>query len=670
MHLCDADIARESPRLYVTMPEVSVEQAMRLALEHQRGGRLADAERVYRAVLEREPVHAEALHRLGEIAYRQGQGVRAAELIEQAARADPLRADLRCNLGEAYRACGRAADAERSFREALARNPDFAEAHNNLGITLKDLGRLEEAERCLRRALELKPGFAMAHNNLATVFMAQARLEEAERVLRRALAIDPSLVLAHNNLGTVLQDFGLHAEAERCYRRALELLPDYAEAHSNLGALLQERGRHNEAIASYRRALELKPDYAAACSNLLLCLNCAAGVEPGDLFAEHREYGRRFEAAVPVRPKAKRARGRAADKVRIGYVSADFRDHPVAYFLEPVLAHRDHRRFAVYCYSNHAAADGVTARLRTHADEWREIHGLDDGAAAEIIRADGVDILVDLSGHTSGNRLSLFARRPAPLQVSWLGYLNTTGIEAIGYRITDARASPKAFERLHTEKLIWLPECQWCYQPPPAGPEVRAAPVRKKGFVTFGAFTNPAKINGDVVRLWSQLLAEIPGARLLLAGRGLAAGDEEFLARFARYSVAPDRLDIRPFASFRDYLELHHEVDVVLDTFPYTGGTTSCHALWMGVPVVTLAGRTPPSRGGASLLGVIGLGKLVARTPSSYLSIAKELVARPVGLEKLRASMRKRMSASPLMDAPAFTRALEKALKGAWQKTR
>jgi predicted O-linked N-acetylglucosamine transferase (SPINDLY family) len=653
------------------MSDPNIEQAMQRALAAHRRGNLAEAESLYREVVAARPGHAEAWHRLGEIAYRRGEAAKAVELIGRAVRADPSRADLHCNLGEAYRACGRAGEAERCFREALLRNPGFAEAHNNLGATLKDIGRLDEAAACLRRAVEIKPAFAMAYNNLGSVLMAQARLEEAERLLRQALAIDPNLALALSNLGAVLQDFGAHAEAERCYRRALELAPEHAETHNNLGTLLQDRGRHDEAVASYRRALELKPGYAAAYSNLLLCLNCAPGVSPAELFAEHREYARRFAPAANPAAASRRGRGRAPARLRIGYVSADFRGHPVAHFLEPVIAHHDRGRFAVHCYSSHAAADAVTARLQSRADVWRDIHSLDDGAAAELIRSDGVDILVDLGGHTAGNRLLVFARRPARLQASWLGYLNTTGLEAIDCRITDARASPKgSFDRLHTERLLRLPDCQWCYQPPEACPEVGPAPCRERGFVTFGAFSNPGKITREVIGLWSKLLAEVSGARLVLAGRGLAAGDEDFLSRFDRHGVARERLDIRPFASFRDYLDLHGEVDVVLDTFPYTGGTTSCHALWMGAPVVTLAGSTPPSRGGASLLGVIGLGKLVARTPSAYLSIATALAARPAALGALRAGMRRRMSASPLMDAPGFTRALETALRSAWQKTR
>jgi predicted O-linked N-acetylglucosamine transferase (SPINDLY family) len=307
--------------------------------------------------------------------------------------------------------------------------------------------------------------------------------------------------------------------------------------------------------------------------------------------------------------------------------------------------------------------------LRRGADCWREIAALDDDAAAELMGKDGIDVLVDLSGHTRFNRLLVFARKPAPLQASWLGYLGTTGLDQIDYYVTDARASPEGVaDSLYTEVLLRLPHSQWCYQPPQSCPPVTEPPeARAGGPVTLGAFSSLAKIGPRMIALWCDLLERCGDARLLIVGLGVDSVREEYLARFAARGVALDRIDLRGFQSFDDYLALHGSVDLMLDTFPYAGGTTTCHALWMGVPVVSLAGDSTPSRGGASLLGVVGLDDLVAGTPEEYLSKAHALASDRARLSALRGGMRDRMSASPLMDVARFTRDLEGAYRTMWR---
>jgi protein O-GlcNAc transferase len=355
-------------------------------------------------------------------------------------------------------------------------------------------------------------------------------------------------------------------------------------------------------------------------------------------------------------------------RLRIGYVSGDLREHPVGQFMEPVLRHHDRGGFEIFCYANTLRADDRTGRLKAHADAWREVFALDDAGMEALIREDAIDILVDLSGHTGANRLPVFGRKPAPVQATWLGYLNTTGLKTIDWRITDAKASPEALKAYHSERLLYLPDSQWCYQAPPNCPETSPPPSLSAGHITFGAFTNLAKIGAPVIELWCRLLERVPHSRLLVVGNGLGAIGEEVMARFTRHGAAPDRIELRNAVPFGDYLALHAQVDIMLDTFPYAGGTTSCHALWMGVPIVTMTGETASSCGGASLLQAIGLPDLVAQTPGQYLDIAAGLAIDQVRLAELRARMRSRMSASPLTDAPRFTRNLESAYRSMWHE--
>jgi predicted O-linked N-acetylglucosamine transferase (SPINDLY family) len=569
-------------------------------------------------------------------------------------------------LGVIYSALKRNGDAEKCLRRALATKPDFVEAHNNLGNALSKLGRLTEAERSFRRALALNPDYVGAHVNLGVALKGLGKPGEAEQHLRTALALDPKLAEAQNNLGNLLKDLGRPGEAEQSFRQALSARPDYFEAHSNLANTLLEAGRIEEAEQCCRNALALRPDFAEAGQNLLFILNHVAGRSPTDIYAEHREFAQRLYPYVHSTPHDNVPDpGR---KLRVGYISGDLRDHPVGQFMAPVLARHDRNGFEVYCYYNYPSADAETARLMRCAAHWRDVFALSDDELTELIRKDGIDILVDLSGHTGRNRLSVFARKPAPVQVTWLGYLNTTGMAAMDYRITDTHASPEGLlDAFHSERLVRLPDSQWCYEAPAICPEVSEAPCVKAGFVTFASFSSLARIGPAVIELWSRLLACVPDSRLLLVRRGLTSIRSEFLSRFSRHGVNPDQIDLRESVPFQDYLALHGAADIVLDTFPYTGGTTTCHALWMGVPVVSLVGNTATSRGGASLLNVIGLGDLVAGTPDEYVDIAAGLANDRQRLTALRAGMRDRMAASPLMDAARFTRNLESAYRSMWR---
>ena len=640
---------------------------------------------------------------LGKTLLQAGRAAEACETLEAAISLDSRNADAYIELGLARASAGAFPAAEAAFRRALSLQPRSLEAHNNLGLLLHRLGRNDEAALSLREGLALAPGSAGMLGNLGMVLRAQGRTQEAVEAYRSALSLDPASPATLTNLGNALLDLSLRDEAVACFRDAVALAPDFADAHYNWGALclrsgqfqlaaekfrdalaidpslaeaerglataLHDLGRIEDAIGAGRRALSLRPDDREAHSQLLFSLLHSAEVGARQVFEEHREWARRHASGVASRSTAYKNPREPERRLRIGYVSGDFRHHSVSQFFEPVLARHDRAAFEIFCYHNLSHADQTTDRLRRGADCWREIAALDDDAAAELVSKDGIDVLVDLSGHTRFNRLLVFARKPAPVQANWLGYLGTTGLDQIDYHVTDARASPTGLaDPLYSEQLLRLPDSQWCYQPPQSCPAVVEPPVaRAGGPVTLGAFSSLAKIGPRVIALWCDLLERCGDARLLIVGLGVDSVREEYLARFAAKGVALERIELRGFQSFDDYLALHGSVDLMLDTFPYTGGTTTCHALWMGVPVVSLVGDSTPSRGGASLLGAIGLDELVAGTPEEYLSKAHALASDRVRLSALRAGMRDRMSASPLMDVARFTRDLEEAYRTMWR---
>ncbi len=628
----------------------------------------------------------------------------ACEALERAAALDPDYADAYNELGLARAEAGSLEAAEAAFRKALSLQADYWEAHNNLGLLLHRLGRDEEATQSLRRALKIEPRSPEVLRNLGLVLRAQRRAAEAVEAYRSALALSPEDPALLTNLGNALRDLSRNEEAVACFRDALAVAPNYADAYYNWGSLhlradrfqeaadkfrsalgidphlaeaenglaaaLRDLGHVDAAIEAARRAVLLSPADRNAHSQLLFTLLHTPEIAPRQVFEEHREWARRHAAGLRSAPETHPNSREPERRLRIGYVSGDFRHHSVAQFFEPVLVQHDRGGFEIFCYSNVAYADEATGRLRHAADCWREVAFFDDDVVAELIRSDRVDILVDLSGHTRYNRLLVFARKPAPVQATWLGYMNTTGLDTIDYRITDARASPEGpLDALHSERLVRLPDSQWCYCPPLDSPEVAIPPaVRGGGPVTFGAFSSLAKIGPRVIALWCKLLERLPDARLLIVGLGLESVRDEYLSGFAARGIAPGRIELRAFQSFRDYLAMHADADVILDTFPYTGGTTTCHALWMGVPVVSLAGDSAPSRGGASLLGTVGLEELVADTPEEYLEKAGSLAGNLARLSTLREGMRARMSASPLMDAARFTRHLEQAYRSMWRR--
>ena len=545
----------------------------------------------------------------------------------------------------------------------LFSEPAGAQAHCRRGAEAREKGDWEAALHHYLAALRLDGRRADAWNDLGLVYCARGDFAHAREAYSRAIDRDARLLPALLNMANLLREefLDFHA-AERSYRQAIAVDPANAGALTGLGLSLQEQGRVEEAASCYREALQIDEHFAEAREYLLFALNLVPGLSRETTFVEHRRWAELHADPVDRMPASPRAPG----QWRLGFVSGDFRGHSTASFTLPLLANLDRSRFQVLCYDASGRADATTARFRPLASQWREIHALSDEAVAETIRGDAIDALIDLSGHTRGNRLGVFARKPAPVAMTWLGYLNTTGMRAMDYRITDARADPPESDRFHTEALIRLPDTLWCYEAPADAPVPEARPDDRA--LVFGSCNHAAKLNGEVIALWSRVLRDLPQSRLCVMAVPDGGAGERIAAAFARHGVQADRIQMHPRCAREKYWRLLAAIDVALDAFPYNGGATTCDCLWMGTPVVTLAGESGFSRSGASILGGAGLPELIASDPAQYHSIALGL-ARDAGLRaRLRSGLRERLRASVLMDAPRFARAFEEVVVAALRR--
>lgn len=588
-------------------------------------------------------------------------------LYEQVCGIDRGDADAWFMWGAVAGMLGRHHDAIERLQRSAALRPQHARTHYNLGIALRSAGCWTDAVASFREAVRLEPAYAEAHDCLGHALITLNRLEEAAAALEESLRIRPDNAEMRSNLGSVYQARGELARAEACYREAMRLKPALAIGFDNLGSVLAAQGRHEEALAVYRAGLSRNPTDARAHSNLLLTLNYL-DLDPREVLKEHRSWAERHGCSSEIRKHANSPDPER--RLRVGYVSPDFREHSVAYFIEPVLAAHDRSRFEVCCYSDVPRPDSTTERLRTYAAVWRDIAGWSDQRVLEQVMADRIDILVDLAGHTAGNRLTVFVRRPAPVQVSYLGYPNTTGLTAIDYRITDAWSDPPGSEAFYTERLLRLPGCFLCYQPPSDSPDVSSLPFDQNGFITFGSFNNLAKLHPDVIDCWAELLRTVPGSRLLIKNPSLRDSqvrqrlNDDFCAR----GIGADRLELHsPASTTRDHLALYGRMDIALDTFPYNGTTTTCEALWMGVPVVTLTGAAHAGRVGTSILRTLGLQALIGADRKDYVARAAGLARETAALRRFRAELRHQLRVSKLCDRGAFAVRLENAYRAGWR---
>lgn len=629
--------------------------------------RYAEAETLARVMTQRYPSSGIGWKALGVMLKQMDKSAEALAPMQEAARLLPGDVEVHNNLGVILKDLGNHAGAEAAYRKALAIKPDYPEALNNLGVCLYSSGKMAEAERCYLRSLQIRPEYAEAYNNYGIVLQETDRLADAETCYRRALQFKPDYAGAYNNLGNTLQEQGRLAEAEACYRRALGIDGNFAEAHNNLGKSLNTQGRLNEAEASYKRALQLDLDFPAAHSNLLFLMNYVESRDPAAALAEARRFGRLMAERV-TQPFGRWHCPAQPAPLRVGFVSGDFRRHPVGFFFENILASLDRGAVQALAYPTNGKCDELTARLRNNFYSWRPIGGMSDRDAAQQIHDDGIHVLVDLSGHTLYNRLPLFAWKPAPVQVSWLGYFATTGVAAMDYLLADPYTLPVDQEAYFTEKIWRLPATRLCFTPPDSDLPVSPLPALTNGHVTFGCFNNLAKLSDEVVELWSRLMAAVPDSKLFLKAKqlGEAAARQSTVKRFADRGIDSGRLILEGFDTRANYLAAYHRVDMALDPFPYPGGTTSVEGLWMGVPVLTMAGKSFLARQGVGIAMNAGLADWVAADTADYFEKAVSYAGNLEKLSRLRQQLRPQVLVSPLFDARSFAANLESALRDMW----
>jgi predicted O-linked N-acetylglucosamine transferase (SPINDLY family) len=641
------------------MSLVSVEHLLRSAVLHHQAGRLAEAEPLYRRVLAARPGNTQAVHYLGLLLHQKGEQVEALGLLRRAMALSPNDSRIMLNTAQVLLSLGKAREAIELYRKALANRAENADAWHQMGLAYVHLKEFAKATECYRKAVDVKPDHARAWNCLGLRERDEGRLVEAHECYQRAIGADPRLAEAHNNLGRLMHEAGKMDEAIASYRRAIELKPGEARFVSNLAAAMKEAGELDQMLELDQRALELAPDDPNIGSNLLYDMLFHPGVKSAELFEAHVRWGDQFGERTGggdrfVKPQAAR--------LRVGYVSPDFRLHPIGRFILPLLRNHDRSQIESFCYGDVRKADAVTSLCRSAAHVWRDTGGLSDEELADLIRRDGIHILVDLTMHMEGNRLLVFARKPAPVQVTYLAYAGTTGLNSIEYRLTDEVLDPSgADEARYTERSVRL-KSYWCYEAPVDAPEVGPLPAETDGYVTFGCLNNFAKINDGVWAAWVEILRRVAGSRLIVHARE-GSHRQRVRERFSAAGVDEGRLEFVAALPVKEYLDQYNRIDVGLDPFWYPGGTTTCDALWMGAPVVTVAGETAISRGGLSIYANLGGRNWVAQNVEEYVNLAVELAADIEGLARERQGLRARMRGSRLMDGVAFARDVERAYR-------
>ncbi|MBI2517583.1 MAG: tetratricopeptide repeat protein [Opitutae bacterium] len=616
------------------MNPAQLQRQLQEAIKHHQAGRLSQAEAIYRRIRSAAPANFDVWHLLGVIAIQQGRATEAVELLTKAHKLSPPHAVCAMRLGLAHLMGGHGTEAEAFLAKSIQLNPQLPEAWDNLAYCYKTQNRLREAIECHQKVTALKPDYA----------------------------------IGWYNFGLTLSLYGQPTEALKCHERSLVADPNYAYGHYGRAQALQQLHCMPEAIAAYDRFLAKEPMHFEARSYRLFALNYGETLTREQVFAEHINFGRDvgtyLAPAFPNCPEPAR-------KLRVAILSPDLHTHSCAYFIEPLVQHLDREQFEICLYHDHFREDAVSQRLKSFATVWRQFVGLSGPAVMEVIRADQPDILIDLAGHTGmTNRLPLFAQHLAPVQISYLGYPNTTGVPAIGYRFTDAIADPPgAADRFATEKLVRFSPVAWAYRPLDSAPAVAPVPSADGAPVTFGCFNNLGKVSDTMLAVWARILAVVPGSRLMLKGPGLSAPAmrTRYLHRLAAAGLPVERVElIERTAGTEEHLALYHRVDIALDTSPYSGTTTTCEALWMGVPVVTLRGDRHAARVSASLLTALGRPEWIATSVDDYVRIAVELTSDPTRLAGIRAGLREEMRRSALLDHAGQARRFGDALRECW----
>lgn len=642
--------------------EADVDRAIQL----YNAGEFSQAELYCRQLLKDFDSHI-LLNILGAILSAQGKFQDAVASYRKAIELMPDFSLALNNCGVALKHSGEVQAALQCYQQAIELDPGYCEAHTNMGVALQELGRLKEALDCHDRAIKLQPNFADAHYNRGVVLQEQGAFSEAQKSHEAAIRLKPGFVRAYCNHGLVLHEQGKLSEALVSYQSAIASAPVLPEVYANLGTLLQDMGRLEEACSCYAKAIELNADYIPAYSNLLMLMNYL----PKDCSADYLAVAGQFNQVVKSKatPVARDSGSRPLPaKLRIGFVSGDFRKHPVGFFLEALLRNINTEQFELFAYPTAELFDDFTEELRACFSAWHTLYGLNDRDAARLVASHDVHVLIDLAGHTRNNRLPVFAYRPAPVQVSWLGYFASTGLDTIDYLIGDQYVTPPDGEQKFVEEIWRLPESRWCYSPPRCAVEVTTLPALTNGYISFGCLNNLSKVNTEVMKLWARILNAVPQSRLRMKSFQFSdqATREAALAQFASLGVDTSRIDIEQPGDLKAYLQTYGEIDIILDTFPFSGGTTSIDSLWMGVPLLTLAGRSLVSRQGVGILGSVGLVDWIAENEDDYLEKAIEFAGKPQELSLLRASLRERVLLSPLFDGERFARNFESGIAEMW----
>jgi len=684
------------------MSDAPLRSLLEQANRHHAQGHLQEADRLYRLILQQQPANIDALHYLGLLTHQLGQSQSGVEILRRSVAAAPSAAPYHNNLAMVLQELGRTEEALAEYSIVLRLRPGHADAWLAAGVCLGKLNRIAEAENSIRRAIALRPVFPQAHNNLGAMLRLQkrdeesaaafqsayaqapndgsintnlgsalcaiGRFDEARQACQRATELAPNLSVAWLNLATVLSKQRLIDQSIQHARKALELDPNNVDAMVILASGLSDQGLIDEVLPIFRRAIALEPPVQNASSNYVYALHFAPGLDPIEIRREHEKWDARFaRPLMPANPTWPNVRD-PNRRLRIGYVGPTFRTHVVGLYFEPLLEAHDRSAFEIACYSDVSKPDAVTARLRSRTDLWHDTAKLTDAELADQIRNDGIDILIDLNLHMASSRLLAFARKPAPIQICHLGYPATTGLSAMDYAITDVHLDPPGeSDQAYTEKRIRLPDSYWCYKPPEGCPAVNELPALKNGFITFGSLNNFNKINDHVLALWGQILAANPGSKLALMLEGGASANPSLLKRLdEKHCIPSNRLLIFQRADRAKYMGMYHQIDMALDPFPYAGHTTSFDSTWMGLPLITMPGRTSVSRAGVTVLSNIGMTELIAHSPEDYLSLATQLAKDVPRLVELRATLREQVARSPLTDAKRYARNFENALRTAW----
>lgn len=665
----DSDGAVQSYRAALAIDPGSAPANYNLATLLFSRGELQDAAILLRRALESKPAFPEAHVALSNVYDAQGELAAAADSLEAALRHRPDYAGALYNYGLLLKKTGRPLEAEKALRRAIGIEPDNTGACYELATLLQARGALGEAEGLLRSTVERKPDHAEAYAALFDLYDSQGNFAAAASAVEGVLRQRPDWVAALNNYAHALRKLRRLTESEAAYRRAIALDPAFLPGYRGLGSTLLGQSRIKDALEVFRSGRAFDPEGFDLEISELFTLNYIDDMSSDEIYARHRAFGERLERKYPRRAEPFGNDPNPERRLRVGYVSADFYRHPVALFAIPLLERHDRSVCQIFGYSTGTTQDGVTRQLQSLVDAWRDAASMSDLELLDAIARDEIDILVDLTG-LSGHffRTGVFARQAAPVQVTWLGYPNTTGTTRMQYRLADNTTDPPGCtDRYHSEALVRLPHSQWCYRPFVSVDGAEAPPIERNGFVTFGSFNEFTKLSPSILRLWTDVLARLPDSRFVIARVSDGPAKDSLIRELERAGIASDRISFPPPVALEEYYRRLGSVDIALDSAPYSGCTTTCDTLWMGVPVLTLPGAQSASRSSASILTTLGLADWIASTPEDYVRLAVEFARDEANITMLRKSLRTRMLASPLMDEPRFARDVEAAYRRMWR---